>query len=222
MITRSAAIAIAVGCALVLGGCVSAGSYPSGPDDAQIEAERMRILDLTWQNLGLTGERPTPAVTPIAPGEFWNIQLYECAQDRGIALAGYGYSSDTGYDFASDRDIEQSALRDLYACVAAQPLDPFFIGEFYSEQQVDYLYDYYSDWLVPCLELHGLAIDQAPTKSEFVAGLASWSPYDSLTPETLVASDNALRNCGPDPAHERLNGSLVLVQQTADELEGDR
>ena len=53
---------------------------------------------------------------------------------------------------------------------------------FYSTAQLDFIYDYFQDSLVPCLQLQGLDVGFAPNRSDFsaFAGSISWDPYSEL------------------------------------------
>lgn len=55
---------------------------------------------------------------------------------------------------------------------------PHEVG-YFSASELGYLYDYFTDELVPCLEAQGLQIAQVPTRQQFAgsAGFVSWDPY---------------------------------------------
>jgi hypothetical protein len=57
---------------------------------------------------------------------------------------------------------------------------PHDIG-YFSASELSYVYDYFADELVPCLEARGLQVTWAPPRAEFVqAGWMSWDPYQQL------------------------------------------
>lgn len=205
----------------LLSGCATA--YPSTVPAALVEAERQRILDLSWQNLGLAepAPRPTPSVTPLAEDADWVAAWGDCVSSSGTDPQGWGFGSDTGFDFRGQRDYDDRTLLAFYTCAASLPLVPFAAEELRTPAQVDYLYDYYQSWLVPCLETHGYHVSAVPTNEQFVNGAASWSPLDEITLLDLVSAGSLLRNCGYDPADERLNEYLAQLQATADEITAD-
>jgi hypothetical protein len=82
-------------------------------------------------------------------------------------------------------------------------------------EERDYVYDYYRQWLAPCLTLAGYPIHGAPPRSKFIADWLKpgwWSPYDSIDPVPGAADLARLKKkCSPLPPalQYRLAGQSV-------------
>lgn len=207
----------------MLTGCVSTTSYPADPNAAQLETERQRTLDLTWQNLNLSDEapRPTPPVTPLAEGADWSATLFECLTSVDNTVNSFGYSGATGVDLRSGRDFDDQTLIGFYNCLAAMPIVPYAVSELRTPEQVDYFYNYYKSWLVPCLETHGFEVENIPSRSQFEEDGALWSPYQLIELNDLLETNDLVLDCGADPGNAQIMQTLDFLQATADEIEQD-
>lgn len=70
--------------------------------------------------------------------------------------------------------------------------------------QLDALYAYYRDWLIPCLALEGSAVLREPTRAQFGLGApgqpGSWNPYlTAELPPTIAVASAVLDSCPPYP-----------------------
>jgi hypothetical protein len=82
------------------------------------------------------------------------------------------------------------------------PPDPY--SGLLGAKQRAYVYEYYVQWLVPCLATRGQFLKNAPTKDQFTAGWQSsgwWTPYEVLLTRPSEAELTKLEaHCPPMPA----------------------
>ena len=131
------------------------------------------------RTLGPSAERPeVPIERFLNADEF--LAVYECMADAGVPVE-FGEDGGVSWSWSSDDPIDAELAR--YTCQAQYPLYPPQAGSFTDEQH-EYLYDYYQDVLVPCLLLQGYPVDgDVPTREEFndlTSIHASWSPYSFI------------------------------------------
>lgn len=180
MKAHAAALAAA---AFVLSGCTVAP--PAGPTELELDAHYARMLDQVWANTELEGivDRPEVGVVATLAPDNWIKTVYTCLGERGVADFGFVYGADTGLALhAADgrsRMSEQAQLA-FYRCAAQYRLDgaDIFGGErLRSTAQLDYIYDHYAEWTVPCMLRNGYLVPYAPSREDFVASQGRWNPY---------------------------------------------
>ena len=169
-----------VGLALGLTGCVAA---PPTITETELAAHNAQLLAKTWQRTGLAGDAPTVTAVLIDNDEDWSQALFECLQGGTAAdNSGMEFNSSDGYGLmpspGSTADPDE-AQRDFYVCVARYPR-PYDPRDLISAAQLDYIYDYFADSLVPCMLDHGYVIEVAPTRVEFHDLAGGWHPYGTL------------------------------------------
>lgn len=165
---------------LVLTGCSSQPDVAASDSDAQFATQ----LDQIWATFHAEFpdvERPTVPVKRVIERSEWVAVMVDCLTEAGFpdveaSADGQSYSSGEGAQLQSFR------LAD-YVCNATYPQDPkYFLPV--NDAQLEYLYAYYVDELVPCLQAEGYSPLPAPSKQAFVdAGLdnAEWWPYKGLS-----------------------------------------
>lgn len=151
--------------ALSLVGCTSTIAEPEPPAGAELQ----HFID--------EQQRREPVVTELGGVFEFSFNGSTCLERSQQFLADF--------DVTAISDAEVLRLGGLFEdemkkCESAV-LSPNEAG-YFSTAQLDYLYDYYQDTLVPCLQLQGLDVGFAPSRSEFasVAGWVSWDPYSEL------------------------------------------
>jgi hypothetical protein len=185
--------------ALVCGstGCSATRRLPDGPSEAEVRAAVKERIDRQWMLSGLDGVRPRPliAVQKVQQSGQWNPELGVCLREAGIR--DWGYSPHEGLRIQNAvANPEQQMM--MYICFARYPA-----VDVLSTDQIDYIYDYFVRWLVPCLELHGYQVGDAPTRAIFaaraVAGDGLWNPYHALTrfPGSPEEQSRLLEECQP-------------------------
>jgi hypothetical protein len=167
-------LAAVVAAALLLSGCVTSSPPPAGLSDSERIAFAHQEQDVQWLIAGLPGERP--AVTPaFVSSEDYGSLLNECLDDRGLGqimvFAG-------GVLTLPQAPLTAEERLSLYLCSATYIVSPDESG-YLSTAQRERLYDYYRDWLVPCIEAHGQPVSLAVSKGAFAAtpGYVDWNPY---------------------------------------------
>jgi hypothetical protein len=156
---------------------------PDELTDAEREAVRMGYQDQFWQ--GVMSQYPD-AVRPAdpftgytAPDDMQNA-LNECFLSQGLTLGttidAEGNSSPGG----AEASTEQQSIG-MFLCHAriTGPTQPP------NDAQLGYIYDYLTEFLVPCYEANGIQNPAPPTREEFVA---TW-PHQNWFPSTGLFGD---------------------------------
>jgi len=153
---------------------------PDPLTDEQREVLRVERQDAAWQ--GVVGQYPG-AVRPADPFTGYtdpaDLQdaINDCYVSKGFTLGtsidAVGNSSPGG----AMASTEQEAI-DLFLCHseftgATQPPN---------DAQLGYIYDYLTEFLVPCYEANGIENPAPPTREEFIANWPNqnWSPSTGL------------------------------------------
>jgi hypothetical protein len=192
-----ASVASVVALVACLSACASPSEPPGGPTTQQIQAAVDERLDRQWEISGLQGEWPRPlvAVQKVQNSGQWNPELGVCLREGGIR--DWGYATREGLRMHNAvATPEQQML--MYICFARYPTIDLL-----SHEQLDYIYDYFVRWLVPCLELHGYRLSDAPSRTQFVArslvGNGVWNPYHAISrfPSSPEEQSSLLEDCSP-------------------------
>jgi len=167
---------------LTISGCSATTAAPKGPTKAELN-ERVRVeLDRQWQFTGLDGVVPRPEtdLETVVASDGFSPNLQQCMSDAGIESWGTGPE---GLDMSMvNSDGAESTPEQEYAfyqCSTRYPnIDPL------SDAQLDFVYDYYQRWLIPCLAERGYLVTNTPTRAEFHEYRAVngwlWGPYSSM------------------------------------------
>lgn len=181
-------VAVATSMVLLLTGCAEPRKAPpSGVSATELESYRDLIDEQTWLYSGLAADYTKPVVERIELDvNDWSEALNACEQPiEEIA------------------DTEQALLAE-YTCRAKYQLNAGALA-LLNGAQLDYLYDYYQDTLIPCLGLRGIELASFPTREESVDvarfGSYPWNPYDELFDYGIgmAAPDGLLSTCPPFP-----------------------
>ena len=193
----SARFAAVVASALVLAGCVAVP--PAGPSESEIAAVRASSLAQTWARTGLPGSPPTVEAGPVLDNDTWGQAVFDCVTQQGFTIQSFEWSSDEGAALSTasgGASIDPEMQRAFYECIAAHPraLD----DDQLTDDQLNYIYDYYLKTLVPCMVLNGFTPTTAPTRVEFLAIDGQWSPYYSVDVGISAVQYEQLEQiCGP-------------------------
>jgi hypothetical protein len=170
---------------LALSGCTSRPLPPPVTQDG-VEDFLARQLDSEWELVGIAdANRPyPPRVRFVTTVEYANVMSL-CT-----TKVAPGYR----------RVLPTKAADDLayYYCQVQYPIDP---SEYLvlSTAQIDYLYDYYLRWTIPCLETQGYPAGPVPSRAEFRAYNGYWNPLYHPGRTTDISSDEYARldaDCG--------------------------
>lgn len=172
---RASLAALAV---LLLTGCTAAAQVPPEPTGAELDDLIATELDFQWQYVGLTPDAPRPTVDRVRV-----VSLDESEEVHRQCMVDAGYEDFRLVEaeiYGGASTMERLAI---YTCSAMYPVPPSSYGLF-SQAQLDYLYDFYVEVTVPCLEGSGVSVSAMPSREQFVAPatqlLRLWTPYSAM------------------------------------------
>lgn len=185
---------------VVATGCASTTTPTQGQraDVAHFVLER---LDAAWRGDGRY-DRPSTVAPRFVLPKGWGFAMKECMVDSGFTA--FDFDRTAGFTNGLERtsSLGEEGLA-WYNCSAQLPT---FTTEFsrLDDGQIDELYRYYTEWLVPCLALEGTPVLTVPTRDQFADGVAgqpgSWNPYLTAEPHPSIAVASAvLDSCAPYP-----------------------
>lgn len=171
--------------ALLLSGCVTSSPPPAGLSDGDRFDFALQEQELQWLLADLPGERPLVSPMLVSEDRYGSL-LNDCLEDRGLGqvmvFAG-------GVLSLPQAPLTPEQRLSLYLCSARYVLSPDESG-YLSTEERERVYDYYSDWLVPCIGAHGYPVPLSQSRGEFAAtpGFLDWNPYWAL--ENRVPSES--------------------------------
>jgi len=183
-------VAVATSMVLLLTACAEPRKAPpSGVSETELGAYRDLIDEQTWLYSGLAADYVKPEVERIEldVGD-WSAALTAC---------------ELPIEEIAESDPEQALLAE-YTCRAKYQLNAGALA-LLNTAQLNYLYDYYQDTLIPCLALRGIRLETIPTRNEIVDvarfGSYPWHPFDQLFDYGLgmSAPDDLIASCPPFP-----------------------
>ena len=193
---------------ILLAGCVAQIPEPQRPSDADARTQVQTMLDATRLRYEIAGAPLEAAAIRPKSYERWDAEMRSCLIDAGVDDVGAIVWSGDGFELylnsGSDPDYDESVA--MYRCVADDPPDGREFGALYSDEQRDYLWNYYKRWVVPCIIGEQYELQLVPTRNEFLASSSYlWSPYDSVVyprSETADVVDGSwfgklVERCGP-------------------------
>lgn len=207
MAALAAAAVVATAAAMLLAGCVPTKPVPAAlSGDGGLDQVRADQLDAQWSNMGLPADQrpPDTGYEVVAVGD-WARKVAGC-----MATAGYENFEAVGGTLQigkSDPRSEQvSESIDFFECRAAFQRDVELPSVMTTEQRY-FLYDYYRETLVPCLELAGVEVEAAPTRDQFAQNTdgVAWNPYyvmDAVSFGSRAIDPALLRQCPSFPKGE--------------------
>ena len=166
---------IAVAAALLLSGCAMTSPVPQGVTPEEREEFYETMQNQNWQILSVP-DQEQPVVEPIiVSSEELGEYFYNCLTDAGITAT---LSDDGGVSFTAD-DADERVSQ--YICSVSYLPEPSSWG-YLSRDELDAVYDYYQDWLVPCLASHGYTMPLVESRADLTenSGFLDWNPYDQL------------------------------------------
>lgn len=199
-----ATLAVAVAL-LVLGGCSVVATPPPPPTEEEAQRYYDSMLERTWIGTGLSGllDQPQVAAVDRVPSEEWRQVLSDCMEGKGLSLPGFVWDPQSGYQLVDDGTSPTAARIDstmrlaFYMCLAANPPEVIDEEAFLTPAQLDYVYDYYVRWIVPCLAQNGWQLRNAPSREEFLLLEGNWSPYNSIEVDDVGDFETSEELCGP-------------------------
>lgn len=195
---------------LLLAGCVPVREVPTGGlSDTEVRMLLDRSIDNIWSSMALDDAKrpPDPAIVFIDQDD-WAPTMASCMTDQGFV--GYvGDESGLQLGNYSEREAESIAW---YLCQVTYQSDPNDYGGL-NGRQLEYMYDYNRDVLVPCLEAHGVEVGTPPDREAAVTvggDSAGWNPYysmyDTFDPSASAADRMIYDDCRPYPKGKPFDG----------------
>ena len=170
------------------------------------EARRTERLAGMAKDLGLTDP---PRVDLVR----WTEGLTDHATATAACMTDAGFATDVWMGTAAASRAGPAVSLAAYECEAKYTLDPALDTD-WSPAQLSLLYDYWSQFYVPCLEAHGAAVSTAGWPDE-AAWVRAWNRPDRIEwwpPDDLLVSlpereQAALKTaCAPYPPDDVLFG----------------
>ena len=160
--------ALVAAAVLLLTGCAAPAAAPEG-GLTPVEAREYQsaVIDRMWQFTGLD-DSLRPEVEPKTVDFVeWASLMNECNQIQ----------------ITDDPEMQTEQAVSLYACRARLQLSAESLG-LLNSAQLDYLYDYYQDPLIPCLRSRGVLVPDILTRAEATDvgrfGNYPWNPYNGI------------------------------------------
>ena len=186
--------------ALLLGGCASSAA-PTQGERADVSHFVQARLDAEWRGDGRF-DRPSTVATRFLLPNGWGFAMKQCMVDAGFTA--FDFDRAAGFTNGLERSarVGEEGLA-WYYCGSRLPTYDTVFSEL-DDGQIDTLYTYYTDWLVPCLGLEGFAVRAVPTRTQFGRGGAgqpgSWNPYlTAELPASIPVASTVLDGCPPYP-----------------------
>lgn len=188
---------------LALVGCSATPAPEPGLDPADVDELRDYLIDTYWASTGLSDDLrpPRPSVTVVDASDRDSAYV-KCMNNAGFD--NYYALSDGGYtigDASMDARPEDELIAD-YVCGTSFEIDGQFDGV-YNDEQLDYLFDYYQQILVPCLQVLGYQVAEVPSRAVFAGNWGGWHPYfsvEALQQEAFFEDKRVPVKCPPTPA----------------------
>jgi hypothetical protein len=184
-------------CGVALTGCAAIADDP-----ADVQLHLLHRLDTAF-NPGPGGiDRPASGPVRFALPNGWAFLVVGCMKDAGFTTVDY----DREDGFINVAKTGDGALA-WYGCTQQLPEYDTVYAQF-DDAELEALYDYYEQQLVPCLGAAGAPVSGVPGREDFAAGGAGqpgwWNPYLGVVPPASTADvDLLFAKCAPYPDTER-------------------
>jgi hypothetical protein len=195
---------VMVAAATLLAGC-SAVTLPPPPTDAEISLIEAKS-SAEWWNSMFPNESTmyVPVERRVSPQEQATV-VTACMRSQDIE--GIRFFEGGGWAFeGDDRETFDAFQRVQWTCYQQYPLalTDDIRSRYLSDAQLEYMFEYFSTRLVPCLRLAGFDVNPMPSRDTFMAESNStpmWNPYFELTPMPNQAGQWApiQAKCPPPP-----------------------
>lgn len=170
-------IAIGGALLLLLSGCVVT-PLPAGLSDEEQQEFAAEIQERQWDYSDIPDRaRPAVEVTEVDADDI-ERRIYGCMVSAGI---DEGFRLEDGALVGSAAPESSDERVAFYVCSVSY-MPPANNWGYLSTEELNAAYDYYQDWLVPCLEAHAYHLPLAPARDELASqpGYLGWDPYTQL------------------------------------------
>lgn len=145
-----------------------------------------------------------PSVERIrfSQGHFeYSANMASCLQEQGFPAVheGRSYSFRPGVPLAQEAALAEAT----YVCEARYMMDPVYAQD-WSEAQLGLVYDYWTQYYIPCVEAHGYVVaGEPPSRQAYVSAFHTqdripWWPSDTTE---MLSADKLAEIEGTCPAH---------------------
>lgn len=186
---------------LALTGCTVVPAPEPGLTTEEKDAIREKQTEGLWAATGLyPDQRPASPPVTVVSLDDWAAAYVKCMNVAGFP--SYEVTEGGGFTYEpSEGDDSELERLSIYLCQMSFELEGQFDNR-YSAAQIGYLYEYYSEELVPCMASRGFPVAGGPTRYEFEQGLGSWHPYLALRDDVrleMMTDPDFLVVCPPMP-----------------------
>jgi len=144
------------------------------PNAVLPEVERVRFVDLSEHNYAMA----------------------DCLTAAGFTAVGYWDSFETGAPQGQELPLALAT----YECQAKYPINPRVMVQL-NDDQKRYLYEYYTQIMIPCLKTEGFDAPPAPSLQSYIGTygqLGSWDPYGLVSVSTNEEWEAINKKCPQD------------------------
>ena len=183
--------------AVALAGCSLVAAPEPGLSDSERELWQQQLRHSYWSITGLPEDQRPPDVPMIeVAGEEWSARFVECMNEAGYD----NYQEESGgyMSFTVEGQDPEAESLSVYLCSTKYWTD----NGIYNVSQMNYLYDYYQQQLVPCLEVNDAPIWGTPDREKFIQDGGWWHPYFNFKKaeqERIYADSSLPIKCPPMP-----------------------
>lgn len=176
-------------------------------DTADVSLHLQQRLDVAFNPDQPGGiDRPPSGPVRFALPNGWGGLMGRCMNVAGFTEFGYDrfYGFTNGGEVATRSGAEGLAW---YGCTQQYPeYDTVYVK--FTDDELDALYDYYTEYLVPCLASVGATVTSVPSRAAFIDGgdgqAGWWNPFLAVAPPASTADVDLLyAKCAPYPSVER-------------------
>lgn len=185
---------------MLLSGCAGQVA-PTQGQRADVAHFVQQQLDDAWSG-DPRHNRPSTVSARFLLPNGWGFAMKQCMIESGFTAFDFDRVSGftNGLERTSDAGEEGLAW---YYCRSRFPTYDTVFSDL-DDAQLDELYLYYRERLVPCLALQGSAVLKVPTREQFGTGGAgqpgSWNPYlTAELPASVAVASAVLEACQPYP-----------------------
>jgi hypothetical protein len=187
----------------LLAGCAPQHTTPEGLSDAEVKAIYDAQQLQMWESYHQGETPPDVEFVRYLDPESGSVRT-ECMAEAnipGFSVTEEGWWSFQSTDLATDRLFADAQ----YICALKYPPDPSNSDQMglFSDAELDFIYHYMTDRLVPCVRLMGYSLREVPTRDAFMSSspYLGWSVYDAMLPlpQSIEEWGRVDARCPPSP-----------------------
>lgn len=207
LVRRLAAMGRTIAAVALLAACTGAQPAEIGQPEAPDETGSSADVIPTSTSPTATPTTNVELVRYIHPDE-WALTRQECLEEEGWIVE---ISIDGGIKFPDvtpEQSVEMEAANDR--CGERYPIDPKYRQPL-SEEQLAFLYDWYIEVNIPCMEAEGYIGFDPPSLDRFIetgGTVEQWTPIDDITDQIETRGGDTLPAlyavCPPGPPVDEL------------------